>query len=293
MSVGPSQVAGIAKGVGGLVDGLFGKSKTKIKRKPKTAAIGAALDVDQKNLKGDMAQLREAGQAAYGNVAPQAAQLPDMYRAGLSTFDQFSPEGRQFRRSDQAITSYGNALRAANQDAMDAVGRRFNQQQALMGAGGGMSPFLQMAYANQLAQMNRGVAAQEGGMKLDNMRRFQDIGLSMPERRFGLFGRLGSASLIPMGMLTAQNQAGNARLMGALNAENAGTNTIVEKKDNFARKFARGLGAGADAVQGMQNQGYRRALTNAYLEDSGYEPIQDSWRNLFKGPELVKTKPDQ
>ena len=66
MSVGPSQVAGIAKGVGGLVDGLFGKSKTKIKRKPKTAAIGAALDVDQKNLKGDMAQLREAGQAAYG-----------------------------------------------------------------------------------------------------------------------------------------------------------------------------------------------------------------------------------
>ena len=272
--MGPLAAAGVAQGVGGLVSGLFGKKKTKIKRKPKTAAIGAALAADQKALKGDMSQLRSAGDAAYGDISGKVAGLSDAYDRGVQTLDQYTPEGRQYRRSEAGIDRLGADLRAANQDAIDAVGRRFNQQQALMGGSGGMSPFMQMAQANQLGAMNRGVAANIGGMRLDNMRRFQDYGYNNPAQRFALFNTYAGSRQLPMGVLGNRNQLMNQRMMGSLNAENAGTNTIVQKKDNWANKLGGALQSAGGAVGNI-------AASSAMLNSLGQSA--PTWSSMFGG----------
>lgn len=272
--MGPLAAAGVAQGVGGLVSGLFGKTKTKIKRKPKTAAIGAALAADQKALEGDMSQLRSAGDAAYGDISGKVAGLSDAYDKGVQTLDQYTPEGRQYRRYEAGIDRLGADLRAANQDAIDAVGRRFNQQQALMGGSGGMSPFMQMAQANQLGAMNRGVAANIGGMRLDNMRRFQDYGYNNPAQRFALFNTYAGSRQLPMGVLGNRNQLMNQRMMGSLNAENAGTNTIVQKKDNWANKLGGALQSVGGAVGNM-------AMTSAAINSLGQSA--PTWGSMFGG----------
>jgi|9_EtaG_2_1085328.scaffolds.fasta_scaffold01358_3 hypothetical protein len=272
--MGPLAAAGVAQGVGGLVKGLFGKTKTKLKRKPKTAAIGAALAADQKALEGDMSQLRSAGDAAYGDISGKMAGLSDAYDRGVQTLDQYTPEGRQYRRYEAGIDRLGADLRAANQDATDAVSRRFNQQQALMGGGGGMSPFMQMAQANQLGAMNRGVAANIGGMRLDNMRRFQDYGYNNPAQRFALFNTYAGSRQLPMQVLGNRNQLTNQRMMGSLNAENAGTNTIVQKKDNWANKLGGALQSAGGAVGNI-------AASSAMLNSLGQSA--PTWSSMFGG----------
>lgn len=272
--MGPLAAAGVAQGVGGLVKGLFGKTKTKIKRKPKTAAIGAALAADQKTLQGDMSQLRDAGDSAYRDVSGKVAGLSSAYDKGLETLDQYTPEGRQYRRYEAGIDRLGSDLRAANQDAIDSATRRFAQQQALMGSGGAASPFMQASYANQLGAMNRGVAANLGRMRLDNMRRFQDYGYRNPSQRFALFNAYTGARQAPMGVLAGRNQAINQRLMGSLGAENAGTNTIVQKKDNWANKLGGALQSVGGAVGNM-------AMTSAAINSLGQSA--PTWGSMFGG----------
>ena len=272
--MGPLAAAGVAQGVGGLVSGLFGKTKTKIKRKPKTAAIGAALAEDQRALKGDMSQLRSAGDAAYGDISGKVAGLSDVYDRGVQTLDQYTPEGRQYRRYEAGIDRLGADLRASNQDAIDAVGRRFNQQQALMGGSGGMSPFMQMAQADQLGAMNRAVAANIGGMKLDNMRRFQDYGYNNPAQRFALFNTYAGSRQAPLRALADRDAAISQRMKASLDAENAGTNTIVQKKDNWANKFGGALQTAGGALGNI-------AASSAMLNSLGQSA--PTWSSMFGG----------
>lgn len=285
----PAAFAAGAQAAGGLIKGLFGKTKTKIKRKPKTAAIGAALDADQKNLKGDMSQLRDAGDSAYADISGRVGGLGSVYDRSMDLYDEYTPEGRQFRRSQAAIGQYGDALRAANRDAIDSTTRRFNQQQALMGAGGSMSPFMAAMMANQRGAMNRGVEARIGALNLGNIQRFQDIGLNDPSRRFGLFSAYSGARQVPMGVLGRRNALTNQRLMGSLAAENAGTNTMIQKKDNWANKLGSGLQTVGSAVGGLQQANTNQALTNAYMDRMGYQQPANTWGNLFKPQGLQRT----
>lgn len=274
MPIGPLAAGGLAQGVGGALSSLFGKSKTKIKRKPKTAAIGAALDVDQRNLKGDMAQTRAVGDLAFDDISGKVGGLSDVYDRGVETYKEYTPEGRQYRRYEAGIDRLGSDLRAANQDAIDSVGKRFNQQQALMGGGGGMSPFMQMAQANQLGAMNRGVAANIGGMRLDNMRRFQDYGYQNPAQQFALFNTYTGARQAPLRALADRDAALRQRMMGTLDAENAGTNTIVQKKDNWANKFGGALQSLGGAVGNI-------AATGAAINSLGQSA--PTWGSMFGG----------
>jgi hypothetical protein len=91
-----------------------------------------------------------------------------------------------------------------------------------------------------------------------------------------------------MGVLGRRNLLTNQRLMGSLAAENAGTNTMIEKKDNWANKLGSGLQTVGSAVGGLQQANTNQALTNAYMGNMGYEPPANTWGNLFNPQPISK-----
>tara|TARA_R100000406_G_scaffold53420_1_gene36388 strand:- start:2561 stop:3118 length:558 start_codon:yes stop_codon:yes gene_type:complete len=143
-----------------------------------------------------------------------------------------------------------------------------------MGGSGGMSPFMQMAQANQLGAMNRAVAANIGGMRLDNMRRFQDYGYNNPAQRFALFNTYAGSRQAPLRALADRDAAISQRMRASLDAENAGTNTIVQKKDNWANKFGGALQQAGGALGNI-------AASSAMLNSLGQSA--PTWGGLFGG----------
>ena len=240
---------------GKVLGGLFGKKKTKIKRKALSPEIAGAMKANEANLKGDMAQYREVGDAAFGDINREASGLASIYGKGQQTLGQYGPEGRQFERSRQAIGRYGDALRASNQDALDSTTRQFNQQQALMGAGGSMSPFMAASLANQQGILNRGVARELGGLEMANISRFQDL-------------------------------LSHQRLMGSIGANRAGHDTHITTKDNWANKLAGGMQNIGGAIGGLHTAQMGNALNKAYMGHLGYEMPTQGWGGLVKGYQL-------
>ena len=124
-------IGAIAAGASAL-GGLFGKKKTKIKRTALSPDIAAGMKASGANLAGDVSQIRGAGQQAFGNISDRMGGLNQAYDTGMSALGGYGASGDQFRRSQSAINQYGQAARAANQDAMAGTQRQFNRQQALL-----------------------------------------------------------------------------------------------------------------------------------------------------------------
>ena len=268
---------------GKLIGGLFGKKKTKIKRKALSPEIASAMRANEANLKGDMAQYREVGDAAFGDINQKVSGLSSIYDKGQQTLGGYGPEGRQFERSRRAIGRYGDALRASNQDALDSTTRNFNQQQALMGAGGSMSPFMAASLANQQGILNRGVARELGGLEMANISRFQDIGRQMPMQQMGLFNAYSGSRQAPMQALGRRDLLSHQRLMGSIGANRAGHDTHITTKDNWANKLGGGMQAVGGAIGGLHNAQMGQALNNAYMDSFGYDAPTQGWGGLMKG----------
>ena len=276
---------------GKLIGGLFGKKKTKIKRKALSPEIASAMKANEANLKGDMAQYRDVGDAAFGDINREASGLASIYGKGQQTLGQYGPEGRQFQRSRRAIGRYGDALRASNQDALDSTTRQFNQQQALMGAGGSMSPFMAASLANQQGMLNRGVARELGGLEMANINRFQDIGMQMPMQQMGLFNAYAGSRQAPMQVLGRRDALTNQRLMGAIGANRAGHDTFIKTKDNLANKIGGAMQTAGGAIGGLHTAQMGNALNNAYMDRIGYAPVNTGWRGLIKGYQFKNVNP--
>ena len=262
-------IGAIAAGASAL-GGLFGKKKTKITRTALSPDIAAGMKAQGANLAGDVSQLRGAGQQAFGNISDRMGGLSSAYDTGMTTLGQYGPEGQQYRRSQSAINQYGKAARAANQDAMAGTQQQFNRQQALMGSGGTMSPFMAAQMQNQYGVMNRGLERELGGLNMANVSRWQDIGRQMPMQQMALNQAYGANQMAPMNVLGAQNQMTNQRLMNTIGANRAGHDTRVTQKDNWASK----LGKLGGAIGGLQMGGMQRGLMGAKIKDMGYDPNQ-------------------
>ena len=195
-------IGAIAAGASAL-GGLFGKKKTKIKRKALSPDIAAAMKAQGANLAGDVKQIRGAGQQAFGNISDKLGGLSQVYDTGMSALGGYGASGDQFRRSQAAINQYGQAARAANQDAMAGTQKQFKLQHALMGAGGSMSPFMAAQMQNQYAAQNRGLERELGGLNMANISRWQDIGRQMPMHQMALNQAYGANQMAPMNALGA------------------------------------------------------------------------------------------
>ena len=267
----------IAAGASAL-GSLFGGKKTKITRNALSPDIAAGMKAQGKNLAGDVSQIRGAGQQAFGNISDSMGGLNAAYDTGMSALGGYGASGDQFRRSQAAINQYGQAARAANQDAMAGTQKQFNRQQALMGAGGGMSPFMAAQMQNQRGVMNRGLERELGGLNMANVSRWQDIGRQMPMQQMALNQAYGSNQMAPMNVLGAQNQMTNQRLMNTIGANRAGHDTRVTQKDNWAAK----LGKLGGAIGGMQMGGMQRGLMGAKMADMGMDPSEHmGWKGMM------------
>lgn len=289
----PSSAGSLLSAGGKVLGGLFGKKKTKIKRKALSPEIASAMKANEANLKGDMAQYRDVGDAAFGDINREASGLASIYGKGQQTLGQYGPEGRQFQRSRQAIGRYGDALRASNQDALDSTTKQFNQQQALMGAGGSMSPFMAASLANQQGILNRGVARELGGLEMANINRFQDIGMQMPMQQMGLFNAYAGSRQAPMQALGRRDALTNQRLMGAIGANRAGHDTHITSKHNWASKLGNAMQSGGDAITGLNNAQMQNSLQKAYMNEMGYAPMNTGWSGLMKGYDYQKLPTSQ
>ena len=276
---------------GKLIGGLFGKKKTKIKRKALSPEIASAMRANEANLKGDMAQYREVGDAAFGDINQKVSGLSSIYDKGQQTLGGYGPEGRQFERSRRTIGRYGDALRASNQDALDSTTRNFNQQQALMGAGGSMSPFMAASLANQRGVLNRDVARQMGQLDMANISRFQDIGRQMPMQQMGLFNAYSGSRQAPMQALGRRDLLSHQRLMGSIGANRAGHDTIIKTKDNWANKLGGAMQTAGGAIGGLHDAQMGNALNNAYMDRMGYAPVNTGWSGLTKGYQFQNVNP--
>lgn len=282
----------IAAGASAL-GGLFGKKKTKITRTPLSHDINRGMRAQGKNLAGDVSQIRGAGQQAFGNISDRMGGLNQAYDTGMSALGGYGASGDQFRRSQAAINQYGQAARAANQDAMAGTQKQFNRQQALMGAGGSMSPFMAAQMQNQYAAQNRGLERELGGLNMANVSRWQDIGRQMPMQQMALNQAYGANQMAPMSVLGAQNQMTNQRLMNTIQANKAGHDTRVTQKDNWASK----LGKLGGAIGGLQMAGMQRGLMGAKLKQLGQDPSAHmGWKGMLgmaKWNDVPKGSPDE
>jgi hypothetical protein len=270
-------IGAIAAGASAL-GGLFGKKKTKIKRTALSPDIAAGMEAQGKNLAGDVSQIRGAGQQAFGNISDRMGGLNQAYDTGMDALGGYGASGDQFRRSQAAINQYGQAARAANQDAMAGTQRQFNRQQALMGAGGSMSPFMAAQMQNQYAAQNRGLERELGGLNMANISRWQDIGRQMPMQQMALNQAYARNQSAPMGILGAQNQMTNQRLMNTIGANRAGHDTKVTQKDNWAAK----LGKLGGAMGGLQMAGMQRGLMGAKMNQMGMDPSEHmGWKGML------------
>tara|TARA_Y100001963_G_scaffold19768_2_gene25045 strand:+ start:6479 stop:7330 length:852 start_codon:yes stop_codon:yes gene_type:complete len=264
MSIGA--IAAGAQAIGSI----FGKKKTKIKRTALSPDIDAGMRASGKTLKGDVNQIRGAGQQAFGNISDRMGGLSQAYDTGMDALGGYGASGDQFRRSQAAINQYGQAARAANQDALDATSRRANFQQAVMGSGGGLSPFMAAMLQNQYSAQNRNLERELGGLRMANVSRWQDIGRQIPMQQMALNQAYGSNQMAPMNVLGMQNQLANRRLMDTIAANRAGHDTRVTQKDNWAAKIGK-LGG---AMGGLQMAGMQRGLMGAKIKGMGYDPTQ-------------------
>ena len=282
----------IATGASAL-GSLFGKKKTEIKRTALSPDIEAGMKASGANLAGDVSQIRGAGQQAFGNISDRMGGLNQAYDTGMSALGGYGASGDQFRRSQSAINQYGQAARAANQDAMAGTQRQFNRQQALMGAGGSMSPFMAAQMQNQYAVQNRNLERELGGLNMANVSRWQDIGRQMPMQQMALNQAYGANQMAPMSVLGAQNQMTNQRLMNTIGANRAGHDTRVTQKDNWASK----LGKLGGAIGGMQMGGMARGLMGAKLKQLGQDPSAHmGWKGMLgmaKWNDVPKGSPDE
>ena len=267
----------IAAGASAL-GGLFGKKKTKITRKALSPDIEAGMKASGANLAGDVSQIRGAGQQAFGNISDRMGGLNQAYDTGMSALGGYGASGDHFRRSQSAINHYGQAARAANQDALDATSRQANRQQALMGAGGGLSPFMAAQMQNQFSAQNRNLERELGGLNMANVSRWQDIGRQMPMQQMALNQAYGANQMAPMSVLGAQNQMTNQRLMNTIGANRAGHDTRVTQKDNWASK----LGKLGGAIGGLQMAGMQRGLMGAKMHEMGMNPKEHmGWKGML------------
>jgi hypothetical protein len=277
-------IAGVAQGIGAL----FGKKKTTITRTPLSGDIKRGMKAQGANLAGDVSQLRGAGQQAFGNINERMGGLNAAYDTGMSALGGYGASGDQFRRSRGAINQYGQAARAANQDALAGTQKQFNQQQALMGSGGGMSPFMAAQLMGQQGMMNRGLERELGGLNMANVSRWQDIGRQMPMQQMALNQAYGANQMAPMNVLGAQNQMTNQRLMNTIQANRAGHDTRVTQKDNWAAK----LGKLGGVMGGMQMGGMQQGLMGAKIAGMGYDPSQfTGWKGMLGMGKFVPQEP--
>ena len=273
--MGPMAVAGIAKGLG-KVAGLFSKKKTTVKDIPLSKRISSGLDKSEMNLAGDMERNRAETDRAYGEWGNLMPRLKGQLGRDLGTIDQYRAGGPQERRSMSAIGRYGDSLRAANRDALDATQRRSSHQQAMMGSGGAMSPFMAAQLMGQQGAMNRGVASRIGGMELANMNRFQGYDLGNIGRGAGLMSAYGQQQARPLGMLMMGDQANRNMYAGAIANRRGSMDRLIGSKMNAAGKISNALGGTGDAMQ-------EHMLSSAYMNKLDPSGNANSWSNFGFG----------
>lgn len=268
----PMAVAGALKGIGKIA-GLFGKNKTKVKDIPLSATITKGLDENEKFLSADSARIRGLTDNAASSWQGLLPRMKERLDTDLLRMDSYRSGGPQENRRRAAIGEYGDALRAANQDAIDASSRRFSQQQALMGSGGGMSPFMRMQQANQLGAMNRDVAARLGALNLGNIDRYEGFERGDFGKGQALMNAYGSSMMQPVRALSQGNQAINNMFAQAIGNRRNSMDRLIQQKPNTMQKISNAFSGTGDA---MQNQ----MLTNAYMNKLDPSGSANSWSNF-------------
>ena len=259
--------------IGGKIAGLFSKKKTTVKDIPLSKRISSGLDKSEMNLAGDMERNRAETDRAYGEWGNLMPRLKGQLGRDLGTIDQYRAGGPQERRSMSAIGRYGDSLRAANRDALDSTQRRASHQQAMMGSGGAMSPFMAAQLMGQQGALNRNVASTMGGLEMGNISRFQGYDLGNIGRGAGLMSAYGQQQARPLGMLMMGDQANRNMYAGAIANRRGSMDRLIGSKMNTAGKISNALGGGGDAMQ-------EHMLSTAYMNKMDPSGQSQSWSNF-------------
>ena len=170
-------------GLFGTLGSLFGKKKGGSVQEYYSDDLRRAMEEQGRDLAGYAEQDKADAARARGQWLGDRDQFGRLTDQDISMMGGYMPGGLQERRYGRGIDQYERAQMGALQDAFDRSGARANQQQALMGSGGAMSPYMAAMLGNQMGAQGRSVAADVQGRRLGNIGRFQDTGLGLMGRR--------------------------------------------------------------------------------------------------------------
>lgn len=259
--------------IGGKIAGLFSKKKTTVKDIPLSKRISSGLDKSEMNLAGDMERNRAETDRAYGEWGNLMPRLKGQLGEDLGTIGRYRSGGPQERRRLGYIGRYGDSLRAANQDALAGTTKQFKLQNALMGSGGGMNPFMAEKLLQQRGLLNRGVERELGGLRLGNVDRYEGFDLSNIGRGAGLMSAFGQQQARPLGMLMMGDQANRDMYGGAIANRRGSMDRLIGSKMNTAGKIANAFGGTGDAMQ-------EHMLSTAYMHKMDPSGESQSWSNF-------------
>jgi len=268
----PGSAAMAMKGLG-AVAGLFGKNKTKVKDIPLSPTITAGLNKNEKFLSGDMMRNRSETDRGFSEWEGLMPRLKGQLDSDLGTIGRYRSGGAQERRRLGAINRYGDALRAGNQDALAGVTKNANHQQAMMGSGGAMSPFMASLLMGQQGALNRGVARELGGLRLGNIDRYEGFDRADIGRGAGLMGAYGRMQSAPLHHLMLGDKANRDMFAGAIANRRNSMDRLISKKPNTMQKISNAFSGGGQAMQDHM-------LSTAYMNKLDPSGQYNNWKTF-------------
>ena len=250
-------------GLFGTLGNLFGKKRGKIVQEYYSPELQRAMEEQGRDLAGYAEQDKADAARARGTWLGDRDQFGKLTDQDISMMGGYMPGGLQERRYGRGIDEYERAQMGALQDAFSRAGARANQQQALMGSGGAMSPYMTAMLGNQMGAQGRSVAADVQGRRLGNIGRFQDTGLGLMGRRGQMLKGKTQYDLGGFDISKARDAATQGRTGGLIGQYEKGS-WLRKKPDKlnwFGKAMAVGEGlfepynTGADAGGGLAGGG--------------------------------------
>ena len=235
-------------GLFGTLGSLFGKKKGKIVQEYYSPELQSSMEEQGRDLAGYAEQDKADAARARGTWLGDRDQFGKLTDQDISMMGGYMPGGLQERRYGRGIDEYERAQMGALQDAFSRAGARANQQQALMGSGGAMSPYMTAMLGNQMGAQGRSVAADVQGRRLGNIGRFQDTGLGLMGRRGQMLKGKTQYDLGGFDISRARDAATQGRTGGLI--KQYGEGSWLRKKPDKLNWFGKAAAIGEELMGG-------------------------------------------
>ena len=274
-------------GLFGALGNVFGKKRGKIVQEYYSPEIQGSMEEQGRDLAGYAEQDKADAARARGTWLGGRDQYGRLTDEDISMMGGYMPGGLQERRYGRGIDEYERAQMGALQDAFSRAGARANQQQALMGSGGAMSPYMTAMLGNQMGAQGRSVAADVQGRRLGNIGRFQDTGLGLMGRRGQMLKGKTQYDLGGLDISRARDAATQGRTGGLIGQYEKGS-WLRKKPDKlnwFGKAMAVGeglfephnVGAATGGDGGLSGSPWQRGMNAWKAGGSQGQGSQQSW----------------